>query len=99
MLTRATSAHQQPRLDLLPCMHPNAAGFDIGSTAMIVALPPDRVPQSVRAFAQRAPAFTPDLPAVVDWFVEHAIDTVALESTGVDWVPIYDVVEQRGITP
>ncbi len=78
-MTRATPAHQQLRLDLVPCIHPNAAGLDIGSTEIMVALPPERVPQSVRAFG----TCTPDLPALVDWLVEHDIDTVAMESTGV----------------
>ncbi len=94
-MTRSTSAHQQLRLELLPCVHPNAAGLDIGSTAMIAALPPDRDPQPVRAFS----TFTPDLHALVDWLVEHGIDTVAMESTGVYWVPIYELLERRGITP
>jgi hypothetical protein len=78
-MTRSTPVHQKPRLDLLPCIHPNAAGFDIGSTEIIAALPPDRTAQPVRAFG----TFTPDLHTLVDWLVEHGIDTVAMESTGV----------------
>ncbi len=78
-MPRATPVPQQMRLEALPCIHPNAAGLDIGSTEMIAALPPDRDPQPVRAFG----TFTPDLHALVDWLVEHDIDTVAMESTGV----------------
>jgi transposase len=94
-MTRSTSVPQKLRLEMLPCIHPNAAGLDIGSTEIVAALPPDRDPQPVRAFG----TFTPDLHALADWFVEHGIDTVAMESTGVYWVPIYEVLEQRGITP
>jgi transposase len=94
-MTRAMSVPQKLQLEMLPCIHPNAAGLDSGSTEIIAALPPDRDPQPVRAFG----TFTPDLHALADWLVAHGIDTVAMESTGVYWVPIYEVLEQRGITP
>jgi transposase len=81
------------RLEQLACVNPNAAGLDIGSEEIVVAVPPDRDEQSVRAFA----TFTPDLHALVDWLVACGIDTVVMESTGVFWVPIYELLEQRGI--
>ncbi len=83
------------RLEALPCIHPNAAGLDIGSTEIIAAIPPDRNSPSVRAFG----TFTPDLHALVAWLVENGIDTVAMESTGIYWVPIYELLERHGITP
>jgi hypothetical protein len=68
---------KQLHLDGLPVLYPHAAGMDIGSDEIVVAVPSDRDPQPVRAFA----TFTPDLQALVDWLQECQIDTVALEST------------------
>ena len=87
--------HQKRALDDRACVHPHAAGLDIGSEEIVVAVPPDRDPQPVRAF----PTFTVDLHALVAWLVACRIDTVALESTGVFWIPIYELLEQAGITP
>jgi len=86
---------QPVRIEAMPCVFPNAAGLDIGSTEIVVAVPPDRAAEPVRAFG----TFTPDLAALVAWLVGLGIDTVALESTGISWVPIYDLLEQHGITP
>jgi transposase len=83
------------RLEDLSCVNPNAAGLDIGSEEIVVAVPPDRDEQPVRIFA----TFTPDLLALVEWLVACGSDTVVMESTGVFWVPIYELLEQRGIRP
>jgi hypothetical protein len=83
------------QLDGLPTILPNAAGMDIGTEEIVVAVPPDRDEQPVLAFA----TFTPDLHALVAWLVACPIDTVAIESTGVYWIPIYELLEQHGITP
>lgn len=90
----------QPRpktlhVDGLPTIHPNAAGIDIGADEIVIAIPPDRDDEPVRAFR----TFTPDLHALVNWLLACHIDTVALESTGVYWVPIYELLEQHGIVP
>src|SRR5215211_7499243 len=82
-------------LDELACVFPNAAGLDIGSAEIVAAVPPDRDAEPVRVFQ----TFTPDLHALVDWLLACGIDTVALESTGVYWVPIYELLEQHGIVP
>src|SRR4051812_28184893 len=87
--------HQKRALDDLACVHPNAAGLDIGSEEIVVAVPADRDSQPIRVFA----TFTPDLHALVAWFVACGIDTVAMESTGVFWIPIYELLEAAGITP
>jgi transposase len=79
----------------LPTIHPNAAGIDIGADEIVVAIPPDRDGQPVRAFG----TFTPDLHSLVDWLLVRGIDTVALEATGVYWLPIYELLEQHGIVP
>jgi transposase len=92
------TSHRTPKtlhLDGLPTIYPNAAGMDIGADEIVVAVPPDRDPTPVRIFR----TFTPDLVALVTWLVACGIDTVALESTGVYWVPIYELLEQHGITP
>ncbi len=81
---RTTSMHRKRHLDELACVHPNAAGLDIGSAEIVVAIPPDRDPEPVRVFRM----FTPDLHALVAWLVACGIDTVAMESTGVFTLPI-----------
>jgi transposase len=70
----------------------NAAGIDIGSEFHFVAVPPDRDEQPVRRFS----AFTVDLHALADWLQRCGIDTVVMESTGVYWIPLYELLEQRG---
>ncbi len=86
---------KQVHLDDLMCVHPHAAGLDIGGEEIIAAGPADCDPRPVRAFR----TFTPDLEALVSWLRACGIDTVAMESTGVFWIPIYELLEQHGITP
>ncbi len=74
--------------------HPNAAGIDIGSAAHFVAVPPDRDDEPVREFA----SFTTDLHRLADWLDACGVDTVAMESTGVYWIPLYELLESRGFT-
>ena len=79
----------------LPTIHPCAAGIDIGAEEIVVAIPPDRDPEPVRLFR----TFTPDLQALVAWLVACGIDTVAMEATGVYWIPIYELLEAQQIVP
>ncbi|KRC15032.1 IS110 family transposase [Acidovorax sp. Root217] len=74
--------------------HPNAAGIDIGSASHFVAVPPDRDDEPVREFA----SFTGELNRLVDWLDACRVDTVAMESTGVYWIPLYELLESRGFT-
>jgi len=76
----------------LPVLRPNAAGIDIGATEIYVAVPPDRDPEPVRAF----PTFTEDLHRLADWLKACRIETVAMESTGVYWIPLFQILEARG---
>src|ERR1039457_1249474 len=76
-------------------VEPNAAVVDVGAREMYVAIPPDRDTEPVRVFA----TFTADLEALADWLVDRGITTVALESTGVYWIPLYQILEDRGIRP
>lgn len=76
----------------LTVMFPNAAGIDVGSASHYVAVPPDRCEQPVREFE----SFTEELMALADWLAGCGIDTVVLESTGVYWIPLYELLEARG---
>jgi transposase len=76
----------------LPVMRPSAAGIDIGSTEIYVAVPADRDAENVRSF----PTFTQDLYALADWLKRCAVETVAMESTGVYWIPLFQILEDRG---
>src|SRR5688572_24550849 len=70
----------------------NAAGIDVGSDRHVVAVPPGCDDESVREFG----AFTTDLNALADWLNKCGITTVAMESTGVYWIPLFEILEQRG---
>jgi len=78
-----------------PILENNAAGIDIGSREMFVAVPPDRDAHPVQIFD----SFTEDLHRLADWLVACGITTVAMESTGVYWIPLYDILEARGLKP
>jgi transposase len=74
---------------------PNAAGIDIGAREIYVAVPADRDDHPVR----KCETFTSDLHQMAEWLVSCGITTAAMESTGVYWIPVYDVLEQHGIQP
>jgi transposase len=74
-------------------LNENAAGLDVGATFHVVAIPPGRAEESVRTFR----SFTADLHALADWLVELGISTVAMESTGVYWIPVFEILEARGL--
>lgn len=81
------------RVERVEIMHPNAAGLDIGSREIYGCLPPDRDGEVIRVFG----TFTPDLEALADWLVANRVDTVAMESTGVYWIPVFEILEARGL--
>jgi len=76
---------------VLPVMLPDAAGIDIGATEIFVAVPVDRAAENVRSF----PTFTQDLYALADWLALFGVKTVAMESTGVYWIPLFQILEDR----
>jgi transposase len=76
----------------LEVVHPHAAGIDVGNGAHYVAVRPDRDPQPVHRFE----CFTADLYRLADWLKGCGVHTVALQSTGVYWIPLYDILEERG---
>lgn len=76
-----------------PELRPDAAGVDLGATVHYVAVPPERDAKSVRSFGTQ----TADLHALADWLVACKITTVAMEATGVYWVPLFQILEGRGL--
>jgi transposase len=79
----------------LEIVNPNAAGIDAGSEHHYVSVPEERWPEPVRKFG----TFTADLNALADWLIACGITTVAIEATGVYWVPLYEILEERGLNP
>jgi transposase len=79
-------------VDALGQINQNAAGIDIGSEEFYVAVPKGRDAESVRSF----PTFTADIRRLADWLRQCGIETVAMESTGVYWIPLYEMLEERG---
>jgi transposase len=76
----------------LPVLNPNAAGIDIGATSIYVAVPEDRATPCVRRFE----TFTADLLAAADWLKQCGVKTIAIESTGVYWIALFEILEARG---
>lgn len=73
-------------------VNPDAAGLDVGSTMHVVAVAADRDPEPVRTFR----SFTCDLQALADWLQQVGVTSVAMESTGVYWIPVFEILESRG---
>src|SRR5512136_2132383 len=77
----------------LKVVHPHAAGLDIGSEEIWAAVAPAENQEPVRKFG----TFTLDLHALAEWLLACGVDTVAMESTGVYWIPVYEILEARGL--
>lgn len=90
---RSRRARKPKTTQSQPVLRPHAAGIEVGATALYVAVPADADRQPVRTFD----TFTEDLHALADWLVECKVETVALESTGVYWIPIFQILEARGL--
>jgi len=74
-------------------VHPHAAGVDIGAHEIVACVPGADNTQLVRTFG----TYTIDLHAIADWLLEHGIQIVAMESTGVYWIPLFETLEARGL--
>lgn len=92
-MARKRKQNQKGNSAVLPVMRPDSAGIDIGATEIFVAVPADRAAENVRSF----PTFTQDLYALSDWLKHCGIKTVAMESTGVYWIPLFQILEFGGI--
>jgi transposase len=92
-----TKGSAQKKVDwkALEVVHPDAAGIDIGGSEHWVAISPDRDPEPVRSFG----CFTADLHAMARWLIEKGVRSVAMQSTGVYWMPVFEVLEQHGLKP
>ncbi len=87
----ARAKRSRPDQDMSPT-HPNAAAIDIGAKMHVAAVAPDRDAEPVRSFG----TFTGDLQRLADWLERCGVRTVAMESTGVYWIPAFEVLDQRG---
>jgi transposase len=87
----AQTKQSRPSRDM-PRVHPRAAAIDIGAKIHVAAVGPDRDQEPVRTFN----TFTGDLHRLADWFSHCGVRTVVMESTGVYWIPIFEILEQRG---
>jgi transposase len=77
----------------MPVINHNAGGIDVGSAEIWVSVPGDRDPDPIRRYEM----FTQDLCAMADWLKQCGVESVAMESTGVYWIPVFQILEQRGI--
>ena len=78
-----------------PILEPRAAGIDIGAREIWVAVAPELCSDAVRTFQ----TFTEELERLAEWLLSLGINTVAMESTGVYWIPLYEILERRRIRP
>jgi transposase len=95
--SRPRPRHHSRRAKLPPelrTVNLNAAGVDVGADRHFVAVPEGRDPEdhTVRSFG----AFTPDLHALTTWLRECGVETVAMESTGVYWIPLFELLVEQG---
>jgi len=77
----------------LEIVHPDAAGIDVGGSEHWVAVSPERDAEPVRSFG----CFTADVREMAEWLVEKGVRSVAMQSTGVYWMPVFEVLEQHGL--
>ncbi|MCO6440217.1 MAG: transposase [Nitrococcus mobilis] len=76
----------------LAVVHPHAAGLDVGARFHVAAVAPERAEEPVKSFG----SFTDDLHALVSWLQGAGVTSVAMESTGVYWIPVYEILEAKG---
>jgi transposase len=91
-MAKKSKSKSRAGVRMLPLLHADAAGVDIGAEEIFVAVPAERVLEPVRSFG----TFTRDLHELADWLQECGVRTVAMESTGVFWIALYQILETRG---
>src|SRR5438094_8283332 len=92
-MSRKRQSSKNTSTPVLHSLNPNVSCVDMGATEIYTAVPADRDPQPVRHFS----TFTEDLHAAADWLKSCNIETVAMESTGVYWIPFFQILEERGL--
>lgn len=90
---RSQSGKSEKASSHLEQINHNAAGIDLGGFEHWVCVAPDKAEKNVRRFG----CFTPDLMAMADWLMECGVTTVAMEATGVYWIPVFQILEARGL--
>lgn len=90
--SKKNKSQEQSVSNSLPVLYPDTAGIDIGSESHFVAVPSDRDPKPVQEF----PTFTSSLHEMVNWLKKCKIKTVIMESTGVYWIPAFELLESNG---
>ena len=90
----AKQRRQRNFKQMLTVINTNAAGIDIGAKEHYVAVAPERDEQPVRRFS----AFTQDLHKLAQWLKQCGVTSVAMESTGVYWIPLYQLLQDYGFT-
>lgn len=93
MSKRKRKKREAVNFDVLQQIQPHAAGIDVGAEEVYVCVPPGRDEEQIRQFA----TFTSDLHELAAWLVGCGVETVAMESTGVYWVPLFDILESHGL--
>lgn len=91
-MARKTNKLKMKKVQPLHTLQPDAAGIDIGATEIYVAVPQDRDVEHVRCFT----TFTEDLHSASNWLKKCGIKSVAMESTGVYWIPVFQILEAHG---
>jgi len=89
---RTKGIEQAHPFDGMSRVNPQAAGVDIGAEEIVACVASNETTQLVRGFGN----YTVDLHAIANWLAEHKIRTVAMESTGVYWIPLFEVLEKYG---
>jgi len=89
-MEKSTTRQKKRKLNII---HPYAAGIDIGSRSHVVSVPPDLDDEPTRTFN----GFTDDLKFLVQWLIGLGITTVAMESTGIYWIPLYELLSNAGL--
>src|SRR3954451_18047457 len=90
---RKKSERKKINGNALEIVHPHAAGIDIGGREHWVAISPDRDAEPVRCFG----TFNSDLRNMAQWLVERGVTSVAMQSTGVYWMPVLETLEEHGL--
>ena len=90
---KKTKGNSKSGAQMLPVLHPDTAGIDVGAEEVFVAVPPDRATEPVRSFE----TFTRDLYELANWLQSCRIRSVAMESPGIYWIPLFQILETRGI--
>ena len=91
-MKRKKKAVQIPKLESLKQINPNAAGVDVGASELYVCVPEGRTPKPVRVFQ----TFTCELQEIAAWLKQCGVTSVAMESTGIYWIPLFEILEAAG---